>query len=179
MADLHSVDFGNPLLSGLRPIEMPVPVSWWPETGGWLVLGVCVCLFVGRATLRRFRRWRRDAYRRKHLAEIDRLLADSEGDLNKVTLQLAPLLKSAALQAYGRNEVAALSGTAWLEFLDAHYQGSSYGGRCFLSDLGASLIRITYERDAVTALEPQTARQLIEITRAWIAGHRREEQIGA
>lgn len=179
MADLHSVDFGNPLLDGLRPIEVPVPVSWWPETTGWLVVCVCVGLLVAFAALRRLRRWREDAYRREHLAEINRLLTDSKGDLGIVILQLAPLLKSAALQAYGRSDVAALSGRAWLEFLDAHYREPSDGGPRFLSDVGASLLRVTYERGAATELAPQTAWQLIEMTKAWIAGHRREGQAGA
>jgi hypothetical protein len=158
---------------------MPVPVSWWPETGGWLVFGVCVGMFVLLAVLRRLRRWREDAYRREHLAAIDRLLADSAGDLEQVTPQLAPLLKSAALQAYGRADVASLSGSAWLEFLDAHYPEPLHGGRHFQSEAGASLIRVTYERDAASTMEPQVSRELIEMTRRWIARHRREEQTSA
>lgn len=171
MAERFGAGFGNPLLGGLQPIELPEPVAWWPETPGWLVLGVCVGLLVMRAVLRWHGRWRADAYRRAHLAEIDRLIAESPGDAAAVARQLAPLLKSAALQAYGRAEVAALSGQPWLEFLDAHYAGPR-----FLSDAGVSLLRLTYERDAVTSLEAQTARRLIGMCRAWIAGHRRAGQ---
>ena len=82
-------------LENLHGIMEPEAVSlWWPLAPGWWVLIVIVTLASAIAVWRGVRTYRRNAYRRAALAEIDA----ADGDL-----QILPaLLKRVALSAYPR-----------------------------------------------------------------------------
>jgi hypothetical protein len=96
-------------LDRLHDIVAPGPVPWWPPAPGvYLVLGIFLILVLIFA-LRALRHHLRQAYRREALAEIRR------GRLSVV--DLATLLKRVAVTAYPREQVAALTGRAWLDWL--------------------------------------------------------------
>jgi hypothetical protein len=95
-------------LSNLRDIAMPPPVSFWPPAPGWWVVGAA-CLAAGcLAVAAVVRHRRRNAYRREALRE----LASADAS------DISAILKRAALAAFPREQVASLSGPAWLAFLD-------------------------------------------------------------
>ena len=170
MAESGSVSFGNRMLEGFQEIGLPEPVSFWPQTPGWWVVGglllIGLCWWGGRRLLR----WRADAYRRRRIADLESLVAGTSGDLQAVLVHLPPLLKATALQAYRRRDVAALTGEAWLAFLDAQYPGAG-----FLSRTGRRLVSIAYQPDAAAQMNEGEARELIEMSKRWIRNHRREE----
>jgi len=101
---------GDPAdLANLRDIVLPTTIPWWPLAPGlWiLLLGLLAAALV--ASLRAFRQYKANAYRREAIRELDGL-TDMTG--------IMPLLKRAAMVAYGREAVASLSGDAFLAFLD-------------------------------------------------------------
>ena len=101
---------GDPAdLANLRDIVMPASIPWWPLAPGiWiLVAGLLATAIV--ASIRAFRQYQANAYRREAIRELDGL-TDMTG--------IMPLLKRAAMVAYGRETVASLSGDAFLAFLD-------------------------------------------------------------
>ena len=101
---------GDPAdLANLRDIVMPAAIPWWPLAPGiWiLVAGLLATAIV--ASIRAFRQYQANAYRREAIRELDGL-TDMTG--------IMPLLKRAAMVAYGRETVASLSGDAFLAFLD-------------------------------------------------------------
>ena len=106
------------LLDLLEPVPEPPPVSLWPQTEGWIWLGVIAA--VGAAWL--IRRWlmarRADAYRRAALKEIA-----AAGDDPAV---LAEIVRRAALAAFPRAQVAGTYGEDWLAFLDRSYDGTGF-----------------------------------------------------
>jgi hypothetical protein len=96
-------------LANLRDIVLPPPVPFWPPAPGWWVIGAGLLAALTIAFWHALQAWRANAYRREALRELSRL-PDPSG--------LLPLLKRAALVAYGREAVASLTGTDFLAFLD-------------------------------------------------------------
>ncbi len=109
-------------LAGLHPLREPPPVGWWPPAPGWWVLLAVVTICLTAITVFLVRRYRRRAYRRTALQELQRLYNAYRvsGDTRGYIEQLNILLKSVALAAYPQVDVAALHGQQWLEFLNKH-----------------------------------------------------------
>jgi hypothetical protein len=102
-------------LSNLRDIVMPPPVSFWPPPPGWWILAVALLAVLAIALARVIARYRRNAYRRAALCELETI--GQPDDCLRAQL-LSSLLKRTALVAYPREQIASLSGGAWLAFLD-------------------------------------------------------------
>ncbi|MCB1924506.1 MAG: DUF4381 domain-containing protein [Gammaproteobacteria bacterium] len=103
----------------LRDIHLPPSPPWWPPAPGWWVLAIVVSLLLGYLAWRGARAWRH----RRRLHALQRALDDIERALlaapaPQPLARLSALLKRVALSRHPRGEVAALSGHAWLSFLD-------------------------------------------------------------
>jgi hypothetical protein len=148
-------------LAALAPLREPPPVGWWPPAAGWwLLLGLGL---LGLAALAAFliRRLRRNAYRRRALALLAALRETHarEGDLNAYVAGVNALLKSVALYAWPRREVAARHGGEWLAFLE----DSVKSGAGFPPGLADAPYR-----ESCPALDPE---QLHRAAAAWIRRH--------
>jgi hypothetical protein len=95
-------------LQNLRDIAEPTPVPWWPPAVGWWILSVVVAAFAVWLAVRAWRRWRANAYRR---AALKKLRSATK------LVEIAEILKRAALCAFPRTDVASLSGDAWSDWL--------------------------------------------------------------
>jgi len=95
-------------LSNLRDLTLPPEVALWPPAPGWWIVAaagfVAVVILAAAATVR----YRKNAYRREALRQL--VAVDPGG--------ISAILKRAALAAWPREQVAALTGAAWLAFLD-------------------------------------------------------------
>jgi len=111
-------------LAALRPLHTPAPVGWWPPAPGWWVLGATVLVILGLAWWQR----RRTALRRAALNELHRLERSAPDD-TRLLIGVNRLLRRVALSCFPREQVAGLSGAAWLRFLDAQARvtGFSHG----------------------------------------------------
>ncbi len=95
-------------LDNLHDFYQPPPPPWYPQTIGWYVVFATAALLLLWLAMHLLRRRRENRYRREALRELASIEAT----------QLSALLKRTALSAWPREEVAALSGPAWLRFLD-------------------------------------------------------------
>ena len=104
----------------LRDLHLPDAIGWWPLAPGWW--GVLVILAVGLAytTWRLYRRWQFNAPRRYAMRELARIEAEYLEHRNPVMLgkQLSELLRRGMLAYAPREEIAGLTGEAWLAWLD-------------------------------------------------------------
>ena len=121
------------LLDLLEPVPEPPAPSLWPQTAGWLWLGLAIAVMLIWIVRRIILRRRANAYRRAALAAV--------ADAGDEPVALAEILRRTALSAYPRSEVASLSGDAWLSFLDR-----TGGGSAFHDGPGRVLAAAPYKR---------------------------------
>jgi Domain of unknown function (DUF4381) len=110
----------NPEEIPLRDLHLPPMTGWWPlAPGWWLLIGLAIC-GLGYLTWRAIQSFRRNAPRRRALSQLKCLQAEyaRSGDLGLLGIRLSELLRRAMLAYAPRSEVAGLSGTTWLEWLD-------------------------------------------------------------
>ena len=139
------------LLDLLEPVPEPVPPSLWPETVGWLWLGVALILLLAWLAYRWHRAYRANAYRR---AALDAIAAAADDPA-----ALAAIVRRTALAAYPRTELAQLHGESWLAFLDR-----SYGGTGFTAGPGRAIATAPYQPSP-------TAPELGAVVAEWVRRH--------
>jgi len=98
-----------PSLEQMEDIVLPSPVDWWPLAPGWWVAFAVLGLLLLSLLLSVWLHWRRNAYRREALRELEQAR-----DIATVAI----LLKRTALAIYPRDTIASLNGERWLEWLD-------------------------------------------------------------
>lgn len=146
-------------LANLRDIVLPPPVSYWPPAPGWWILAAALLAVLALLVARAIVRHRHDAYRRQALRELKALPAPLDA---KGAQSLSAILKRTALVAFPRADVAALTGTAWLRFLD-----KSGGMQAFETGPAARLAEI-----ALGAPGSADERAIRAAARDWIRRHR-------
>jgi hypothetical protein len=161
---------GDPL-DQLRDWHLPAPIDWWPPAPGWWALAVLVLIAgVLMAGWRRRHRPRAGRVTRSALRELSVLRASvrSDGDMRGFVAAVSRLLRRLALARYPREQVAGLTGEAWLAFLDA-----TGGGEGFQRGPGRALADLAY--GACAAGEPPpNPDALAELAEAWIRANRRQ-----
>ena len=100
----------------LRDIHLPAEPDSWPPAPGWWLLTALIVTAAAAVAAVGWRHWHRVQRRRRILAELNRIGTDRAGP--PLVVGVATLLKRAALVTHPGADVAALSGDAWLAFLD-------------------------------------------------------------
>jgi hypothetical protein len=153
-------------VAGLVDIPLPPPVSLWPQT--WesrVTLAVLVAgLIVAAVWLARW--WRLNRYRRAALSELARIeeTLDNTAPAD-LAVSLAALVRRTALAAFPREQVASLSGSPWLSFLDR-----TCAGHAFSDGPGRALEIVAYQPSRAQPI-PADPRALVGVVRHWIKTH--------
>jgi hypothetical protein len=141
----------------LRDIHLPPSPPWWPPAPGWWLLGALILALALGAGWWLARRWREQRWRRRlmrELAAIESAPEAAEGAA--LAAALSQLLRRAALLLDRR--AAALSGQAWLAFLDARV-----GGEAFRLGPGRVLADAPFRRSVVF-----DRAELVRLVRRWL-----------
>ena len=152
-------------------LELPPPspvVSYWPQTWAWTVFALLLVAAIATGVVWRYRRWRRDLYRREALVLLDDLgvaLADPARKLAALR-QLPALVKRVALSMPGGDVAGPLGGAAW----QACLQGRS--SVPLPADLDQRLAILAYAPDShIEALSEEESRSLLAACRQWVEVH--------
>jgi hypothetical protein len=160
----------NPQIAHFNPVQTPETVTFWPVTIGWYALAGLVFLLIVLVVYRQYRRWRRNQYRRTALKALNSLEAQllSPATRQSAIVQLSELLKRVALKVFPRQQVAGLSGEAWLAFLSRTGRNTN-----FMEDAGKLLLEAPYQSSqAIQSLSEDRLKALIALAGKWIGGHR-------
>jgi hypothetical protein len=152
-------------LAGLVDIPLPAEVTLWPQTWPSRILLTVVVIGLICAALWAVRRWRNNRYRREALSELKRIEAGAAASTPaELSAALASLVRRTAVAAFPREQVASLTGAAWLSFLDR-----TDGRRAFSEGPGRAL-----EISAYRQAPAVDSSGLINAVRSWIKLHRTE-----
>jgi H+/Cl- antiporter ClcA len=141
-------------LDKLHEFYEPTPPAWTPQTVGWYCAFALAAIAAAWALVWIMRKRLRNRYRREALHALETTKADG----------FSALLKRTALSAWPREEVASLSGSTWLHFLDHAMSGSG-----FLTPPGNRVEAIAFGLADISAEDEAALR---ELTARWIRRHR-------
>lgn len=120
--------FGNYVLGEFNEVVAPTAISWLPQTIGWLWVALGLLGLASYKGWKWLRHWHRNRYRGEALA----LLCELSSQPERVThvAEINRVLKRTALAAFPREQVAHLSGTPWVNFLNRQCEQALFEGRC-------------------------------------------------
>ncbi len=124
----------NPLELPLRDIHLPDSVSWWPiASGWWLLLAILFVIAIIIWAVSEIRA--RKQLRQQALLELDALQQNfhQHQELGRLASDCSILLRRVALSRFNRQQVAGLTGTEWVKFLNQ--QGEQAHFNAELSDV--------------------------------------------
>ena len=135
----------DPTTLPLRDLHLADPPGWWPLAPGWWAVIALLFLIAAWQGFRAWKRWRHNRARRFALRELKSLEAAYLEHRNAVELSkgVSGLLRRAMLAYAPRDEVAGLTGEAWLKRLD-----DGLPVPYFHTDGGKSLLALPYRDPA-------------------------------
>ncbi|MCR4538304.1 DUF4381 domain-containing protein [Pseudomonas sp. 18.1.10] len=143
-----------PSIEQLQELGLPAPVSYWPQTWGWGVLLGLLVLGLLVLGVRKWLHWRRNAYRREALAQLERI-----SDLRELPALLKRVALSMPLPAQEHQRVPTLRGAEWQAFLQRH------AGAPVPEDFSEQLAQLAYGA-------PLQHPHLLAQCKAWVEQHR-------
>lgn len=153
----------RPAIEQLQELPLPPPVSYLPQTLGWLLVLAIVLLALAAWLVRRGYRWRQDRYRRAALARLDELAQRLD---NAALREMPELLKRVALSMPRQPDVASRSGAQWQAFMQ------SSAAVALPADFAARLAMLAYAPDArLHALDQPQRLELLRLSRQWVETH--------
>lgn len=143
----------------LRDIHLPPPVGWWPPAPGWWLAALAI-IALSWGLLWVIRRMRRTGVRAAALRELEAIGNNTDLSPEERGRRLSMLIRRVALSLYPRRDVAGLTGSDWLSWLDGVQHGTS-----FSDGPGRLLGELAYRRDAASE---QELAELIAACRTWL-----------
>ena len=143
----------------LRDIHLPDAVSWWPPAPGWwLLLIILVTLMIISPHV--LKKLRDKPLNKLALQELDQIEAAYATHRNKQRLvqEISILLRRTCMSYEPRQQVASLTGEAWIERLHSLSNAPIFSGQ-----LRGHLLTAPYNRD--TDIDAQ---QLLQSSRQWL-----------
>lgn len=145
----------------LRDIHLPAEPGFWPPAPGWWLVAAMVFALLVWVGMKSREYYRIHRQRQRILRVLEQLESASGQSETPVFLaQISMLLRRLALMRFPRKDIAALTGDAWLEFLD-----SSGGNGQFCRGAGRVLADGPYVRDIRDSVD---SRALGSLIRTWI-----------
>jgi hypothetical protein len=110
----------NPQQIPLRDLHLPEAIGWWPLAPGWWFVIAIAVVAIGYLLRAWIHARSRSAARRYALRQLDVIVQQYDQHKNPVTFgaNLSELLRRTMLAYAPRQDVAGLTGDAWLRWLD-------------------------------------------------------------
>ncbi len=149
----------------LKDIHTSQAIGWWPPAPGWWLVAVLVpvVIFLLFQLYKRLTRKTAIKTAKKLLTELKQ---DLSIDNNKKLCTLSTLIRRTAISVAPRENVAGLTGQAWLAFLDASVAGSP-----FSEGIGRYLADAPYRPSLPEELDIS---QLISLCESWLNAQSRQ-----
>lgn len=150
----------NPAISQL--IE-PEPISYSFNTPGWYMVFVLLILAGLIIAILQYRKYRKNAYRRSGIKEIENIIQNKK---EVAAFEINQLLKKMAIPLFGREKVAALYGADWFNFLILTTNKTTTLPTNHIQKFTLALYNSTYQ------LTETQMNELKEFAVLWVKNHR-------
>lgn len=145
----------------LRDIHLPGQPAFWPPAPGWWLVAVVMIALLTWMAVSALRRYRIQRQRQRVLVALAGLEHELASERSPDALaRVSILLRRLALLRFPRERVAALTGSAWLRFLD-----DSGGNGRFAEGPGRILATGPYQRSLPPDLDTIG---LVALVREWV-----------
>ncbi len=156
-------------LKDLKDIHLPDPVSFWPPAPIWYLVAALALFALIAIVYFIWKRQRNKRLQKRALKELEKI--EQYKNPTKKILQLSELLRRVAIKVYSRQEVAGLSGKAWLQLLDQGLKTNE-----FTAGVGNIISTIPYQKIPSKNLSTTQIKALLALTKKWLltvtkAGH--------
>ena len=141
----------------LHDIHAAARPDFWPPAPGWWLLATLIAALLALAGWQFIKIWHQRRLQSHILEELDALQGHNPAE---IATGVSTLLRRVALMRYERNQVASLSGSAWLAFLD-----STGGSGAFSDGVGHVLATAPYAAHDTTSANGDA---LLTLARHWI-----------
>jgi len=143
----------------LRDIHIPPLAPWWQLALGWQILLALGVLLSGFAIYKRINK-KKLTLKKKALLELACLESTfyENEDILSFLAELSSFLRRFSLQKYPDKAIGGLTGTPWLEFLDAPLKSTEFSQGC-----GKILLKAPYQK----APQKEEALDLLELSYRW------------
>ena len=148
----------------LRDIHLPATIGWWPPAPGWWIVAIlalgAMWWFIHRI-VGRYRDVHAPVSAIRRRLQILRARIEKEPDTIRAAIDLSEFVRRVLLTLRPRDQVAAISGHAWLSYLDR-----DLGGEDFRNGPGQILIDLPYRRGARSA-DRKTIEECLKLVERW------------
>jgi hypothetical protein len=104
----------------LRDIHAAPLPGLWPPAPGWWVLAILLAVLLGAGLLWLRRLYHARRFRRQVMLELERISNQhKDKNIEGIVAATGVWLRRVALNRYPPEQVASLTGSSWLDFLDA------------------------------------------------------------
>lgn len=143
----------------LKDIRLPDSIGWWPPAVGWWILAVLIPLLCYLIILLYKHITRKTALKTAR-QQLQNIKLDKTLDNKATLIALSTLLRRVAISISPREQVASLTGRAWLDYLDSTALDSP-----FTQSVGALFANAPYQQGVPTDAEMI---QVIKICENWL-----------
>lgn len=152
-------------LDNLNDIIVPDAVGFFPFAPGWMIVTVLALTLLIHFAFKAYKHYERTLYKREALKELDRYTNENRDEM----LALLTLAKRVAIAAYGRTQIAKLSGEEWWDFMEQHSKVTVN------SELRSQLSDLLYDTSKQHESAQYTA--LKDLVILWIRTHKVENHV--
>ncbi len=142
----------------LAPIKEPAPILFAFETVGWKILAIVIFILLLIFLYKWIQHYKKNTYRRVAIKRLSTINANSNKSINESAI----ILKTVAITAYGRENVAALYGTEWLLFLE------SKGKNTLFTKYTTSFLAA---QNSNPNIDISIKNEILTLTKKWIQTH--------
>jgi len=148
--------------STLGQLIEPDPVPYSFNTPGWHAVLILLLIIFVVITFIQYRKYRKNAYRREALQKLEQI----ENSGHSVVYAINLLLKTMAIQLFGRKTVANLHGPSWFFFLASKLKKHPGLTDQSIDEYTLALYNEQFE------LGEKKRKELVAFARLWILKHK-------
>ena len=154
-------------LDNLHDIIVPEAIGFFPPAPGWYVVALLLLALLFHFSIGFYKRHKKSLYRREAIEELGSY--EAQGEDKEKTLHLLTLAKRVAIAAYGREEIAKLSGESWWDFMEKHSKA------IISKELRVSVNSLLYDKSY--AYNTADYKEIEKFVQSWVKTHKVAEDV--